>query len=142
MIIVERATEDDYSDIITIDRAVIGDDRRMAYLTRAIIERNALVARIGAERVGFAVTTQSFFERFFVALLVVHPDYRRRGVGTALMHYIEKTCPDDRIFASTDDSNQNARRLLATLGFVQSGFIENLTPGERELIYVKFLDSA
>lgn len=140
MIIVERATEDDYSDIIAIDEAVMGDDHRKPYLTKAIINREVIVARIGAERVGFAILNRSFFEQYFVALLIVHPDHRRQGIATALMHYIEKTCPERKLFASTNTSNTTARRLLASLGFIHSGQIDNLNDGDPEIVYVKFLE--
>lgn len=140
MIIVERATEDDYSEIVAIDEAVIGDDHRKAYITKAIINREVIVARISAERVGFGIINRSFFEHYFVALLVVHPDHRRQGIATEIMRYVEKTCPDNKLFTSTNQSNTTARLLLARLGYIQSGEIHNLDNADPEIIYVKFLE--
>ena len=140
MIIVERATEDDYSDIIDIDIAFLGDDRRRPYLTRAIMNREMVVARLAAQRVGFAIANRAFFERYFVAAIVVHPDYRRQGIARALLRYVEKTCPDRRIFASASDSNMVGRRMLATLGYTEAGHLDYINDNERELIYVKFLN--
>lgn len=140
MIIVERATEDDYSEIVAIDEAVVGDDHRKVTITKAIINREVIVARIGAERVGFGIINRSFFEHYFVALLVVHPDHRRQGIAMEIMRYIEKTCPETKLFTSTNESNTIARLFLARLHYIQSGEINNLDDGDPEIIYVKFLE--
>jgi GNAT superfamily N-acetyltransferase len=139
MIVVERATEDDYSDICAIDAAEVGDYRRSDTITRAILNRECLVARRGADRLGFAVVNRAFFGQFFIEEIVVHPDARRRGVGRAIMQYAERTCPQSRLFTSTPESNIPMQRVCAALGYVRSGYIDNVHEGEREIIFVKFL---
>lgn len=137
MIIVERATEDDLAQIYAIDAAL--DGQRAEYLTQAVIKRQCILARIGAEGVGFLIWDKSFFGYPFIALLGVHPAHWRKGVGTALMQYVEKTTLDEKLFTAVNESNLKMQRLCEKLGFVRSGSIENLDEGDPKLIYFKQL---
>ncbi len=136
MIVVERATEDDLAELLAIDHSGEAGERDR-HLTDAVRNRQALIARVGEERVGFAVVNQSFFGQHFVELLMVHADFRRRGVASALMHYVEKTRPNQKLFTSTNESNLPMQALLDKLGYSRSGYVENLDEGDPELIYFK-----
>ncbi|MBS0412587.1 MAG: GNAT family N-acetyltransferase [Proteobacteria bacterium] len=92
----------------------------------------------GGNPLGYVVASTHFFARPFVDLLVVDENQRRRGVGTALMAQCEAAHDDDRLFTSTNESNQPMRALLAQAGYQVSGVIENLDPGDPELVFVKF----
>jgi len=98
----------------------------------------ALVAR--GRTVGFAIVTRHFFGFPFVDLLMVADPERRGGVGSALMEQCERSHDADRIFTSTNESNAPMRRLLAKADWSVSGVIENLDPGDPELVFVKFRD--
>lgn len=139
MIVVERASPEDLPDIIEIDRLHTGNEARRESLTKAVIDREMLVARRGFTRLGFAIMNRAFFEQVFIALVVVHPDHRRQGIGSALLAYAEKTCPQPKLFTSTNQSNVIMQNLLENRGYQRSGFVENLDPGDPELIYVRFL---
>jgi GNAT superfamily N-acetyltransferase len=136
--IVERATEDNLADILYIDRAH-GDTGRAAYLEAAVRQRECYVAREGWDITGFAVLTRSFFGQYFIELLVVHPEHRRKGVGAALVAHIERIVPAEKLFTSTNESNMSMRGLLEKLGYTRSGWIDNLDEGDPELIYFKRL---
>lgn len=138
-ILVERATEDDYADICAIDTAHVGDDSRCEYLAKAIMARHCLIAREAGQALGFGVVENSFFGNPFIELLIVHTDHRKRGVGMAIIHYIEKTCPSPKLFTSTNESNIPMQKLCEKLGFVRSGYVENLDEGDPEIIYFKRL---
>ncbi|HXU70578.1 MAG TPA: GNAT family N-acetyltransferase [Polyangia bacterium] len=97
------------------------------------------VAHRDAKLVGFAVLVDHFFGRPFVELLVVAEDARRSGVGTALLAAIEDAIAGDRLFTSTNESNAPMRALLAKVGWILSGRIENLDAGDPELVFVKLL---
>lgn len=90
------------------------------------------------EALGFALVTRHFFGFPFVDLLVVADDARRRGVGLALMSQCERDHDADRIFTSTNESNAPMRGLLDKAGWQASGQIDNLDPGDPELVFVKF----
>ncbi len=92
----------------------------------------------GGEILGFAIVTRHFFGFPFVDLLVVAEAARRHGVGLALMAQCEADHDADRIFTSTNESNAPMRRLLAKADWSVSGVIENLDPGDPELVFVKF----
>ena len=92
----------------------------------------------GDRAVGFAVVTRHFYAFPFVDLLVVAESARRGGVGSALMARCEADHDRDRIFTSTNESNTPMRRLLAKAGWLASGQIDNLDPGDPELVFVKF----
>lgn len=139
MIVVERATEDDLADILAIDRAHGAEDRG-AWLVDAVRQRQALIAREGERRLGYAIVTRHFYGYPFIDLIVVHPDARRRGVAAALFDYIEKTQPGEKLFTSTNESNIIMQTLLAGRGFVRSGWVDNLDEGDPELIYFKRLE--
>ena len=91
---------------------------------------------------GFAIVTRHFFGFPFVDLLVVAEAARGGGVGAALMARCEAEHDADRIFTSTNESNAPMRRLLAKADWKVSGVIENLDPGDPELVFVKFRASA
>ena len=87
---------------------------------------------------GFAIVSRHFYAYPFVDLLVVSEAHRRGGVGLALMDHCEASHTADRIFTSTSESNAPMRHLLAKAEWRVSGVIENLDPGDPELVFVKF----
>jgi RimJ/RimL family protein N-acetyltransferase len=60
-------------------------------------------------------------------------------VGVAVLRAIESTIMADRVFTSTNESNAPMRALLAQCGYKPIGSIDNLDPGDPELVFVKFL---
>ena len=138
-ILVERATEDDFADLCAIEAAQLGNDSRRDYLAKAIMARHCVVARESGRALGFGVVDNSFFGNPFIELLIVHPDHRRHGVGEAIIRYVEKTCPSPKLFTSTNESNLPMQKLCEKLGFIRSGYVENLDEGDPELIYFKWL---
>ncbi len=45
--------------------------------------------------------------------------------------------PGKRVWTSTNESNAPMRALLGSAGFVESGRVDNLDPGDPELIFVR-----
>ena len=77
--------------------------------------------------------------RGFLRLLAVRETARRRGIGSTLFRAAEQRCASDKLFTSTNASNAAMQQLLARLGYVRSGKIENLDPGDPEWVYVRAL---
>ena len=96
-----------------------------------------LEARADGEPVGFLILDRGFFGCHFVELLYVHAEWRRRGIGTALMRAAEQRCAGQKLFTSTNESNLPMQAACARWGFVLSGRVENLDDGDPELIYFK-----
>jgi GNAT superfamily N-acetyltransferase len=122
-----------------IDPRVANDLHRRDVIDSAIASRQCLVAERLGHPAGYGIFSRSFYERDFVDLLFVSEEARRSGIGTALLRAIEQNCDSDKLFTSTNESNAPMRALLARCGYAQSGRIENLDPGDPELVFVKFL---
>ena len=105
----------------------------------------SLAAEIGDSVVGFLLARVYYGE--FGALervasidtMGVHPDFRRRGTGSELIGRAETICRTEKLFTSTNESNAPMQALLAKLGYLRSGIIENLHEDDPELVYLKRL---
>lgn len=136
--LVEEAHEADYAAVRALDRLLVGVRDRSEALREWIARRECLVARAdGGEIAGFAIVTRDFFAQCFIALLVVHPEQRRRGVASTLIRAVEARSPTPKLFTSTNQSNTAMQAVCEKLGFVRSGFVENLDEGDPEIIYFK-----
>jgi GNAT superfamily N-acetyltransferase len=112
---------------------------RAEYLERAVRERHCYIAREGWDVLGFVTFAPVFFGEYFIELLVVHPEQRRKGVATALIRHIERICPAEKLFTSTNQSNTPMQTLCEKLGYIKSGWIDNLDEDDPEIIYFKRL---
>lgn len=136
---VTRGARFDFGAVAAIDRLVLESDARAGWLAEHVADGHCWVARKEGEIVGFAIFSPSFFRRWFIDLLIVHPDQRRQGVGTALVRQCEAVCAAPVLFISTAKSNAAMRALLAKLDYEPSGRIENLDEDDPELIFIKRL---
>ena len=136
---VAGATPGDIRAVQAIDERVLGKAERRTFLREAVEREECLVARFEGVIAGFAVVDRSFYDQRFVALLIVDPDYQRRGIGSALMRAVEARFPGEKLFTSTNASNLKMQALCERLGYVRSGYIENLDEGDPEIIYFKQL---
>ena len=64
---------------------------------------------------------------------------RRHGVARALYRMVEEISPSPRVFSSTEETNAVSIKMHTALGFVPSGYIDNLPQGYRELLFYKRL---
>jgi len=138
-ITVKRGTRFNTGSVMELDRLVNGTGERPNLIGPLFADGNIWVARVGEEIVGFMAFSPTLLHHWAVEMLVVHPDHRRKGVGTALVRHCETICSDRRFFTAVGESNEAMRGLLAKLGHEPSGQIAHLTEGESTLIYVKQL---
>jgi ribosomal protein S18 acetylase RimI-like enzyme len=134
---VRGARSDDVEAIEALDPRASVDEERRRFIRQAVAEGSAFVAEHGGDAgvVGYVVLEHTFFGHGFVSMLVVHPDHRRAGVGSTLMRHLERACRSARIFTSTNRSNRPMQALLEGLGYVRSGIVDDLDPGDPELVY-------
>ncbi|MGM0863127.1 MAG: GNAT family N-acetyltransferase [Bacillota bacterium] len=137
MRIVGYAHIDDLESLIQIDCQVIGNESRHDQIQEAILEKRCLVVRVGEITAGFLIFNNHFFGNTFVSLIIVSPEERRKGNASLLLKHVEEITPSDKIFSSTNRSNEQMHKTFQVNGYSQSGKIENLDPGDPEIVYYK-----
>ncbi|HEY8418456.1 MAG TPA: GNAT family N-acetyltransferase [Limnochordales bacterium] len=138
---IREATPADAAALTAFDAVAQRDSRRVDYIHRAIQAGQCYVAQRGGAPVGYTVLTYSFYGNGMVEMLYVAEAHRRSGVGRALLEHLESLCRTPKLFTSTNLSNKPMQLLLAKSGYTLSGYIENLDPGDPELVYVKHLET-
>lgn len=138
--LIRDASLDDVAALLGFDpMAQAGDLKRCADIQAWVEAGYTLVAVSPVDVVGYVSTLPAhLFARDFVALLVVHPDHRRRGVGTALLKAAIEQAASSRVFTSTNASNTPMKALLASSGWVKSGTLDGFDPRDPEEFY--FID--
>ncbi|MGN6148452.1 MAG: GNAT family N-acetyltransferase [Rhizomicrobium sp.] len=132
----------DRRTLVALDPLAEKDLQRREAIDSAIAARRCWVAEGFGRVVGYGILSRNFFHRDFIEIVFVSEDARRTGAGAALLSSIERAAKDEKLFTSTNASNAAMRGLLFTRGYRESGRIDNLDPGDPEMVYVKFLERA
>jgi ribosomal protein S18 acetylase RimI-like enzyme len=135
---IRLAHKTDMHEISAFDQVAQQDQARVVFISKAIEARNCYVSQLDSKIIGYGVLEYSFYSYGFIAMLYVHPNFRRQGIGESLVLHMERECETEKLFTSTNQSNKPMQALLKKLDFQPSGIIENLDPGDPELIYFKF----
>lgn len=134
------ATIQELEPVCAIDELVLGDtSSRHEYLSQAITNGKCFVALDKETIAGFIIYDITFYGNAFIRLLIVSPDFRRKGAATALIWHVEAICPTEKLFTSTNESNDAMKFLCESLGYIKSGWIENLDEDDPEVVYFKRL---
>ncbi|MGH7863517.1 MAG: GNAT family N-acetyltransferase [Candidatus Binataceae bacterium] len=142
MMIIERASEEDFEHICAMDETGIRARGQREIIARSLARDRVYVARADGKVRGFLILEQSFYGNGFISLLLVQEQWRRQGVATTPMRNAERDCPTAKIFTSTNESNIPMRCLCERIGYVSTGRIENLDEGDPEIVYFKSLADA
>lgn len=113
------------------------DKSSTAVLKVARAAGEALVAMRDSELVGVIAWHRHFFGCPFIALVAVAESARRQGIARALLEAVEAEVGEGKLFTSTNESNAVAQELFEHSEFVRSGRVENLDPGDSEILYYK-----
>ncbi|MBE9102610.1 GNAT family N-acetyltransferase [Vacuolonema iberomarrocanum] len=133
------ATITDADVIVAFDHVATSEPARVEFIHDQINSSACYVAVIDANVVAYAVLNYKFYDNGWIEMLYVHPQFRRQGIGSALIRHLIDQCRTPKLFTSTNQSNLPMQLLLTTLEFDRSGFIENLDEGDPELVYFKRL---
>jgi GNAT superfamily N-acetyltransferase len=134
--VVRLAVSTDVEQILAIDPTAV---TRRTLIQSAINDGECFVAASNGVLLGYGLMDHEFFDRGFVRLIYVHTAHRRLGVATRLFDELETQCKSNRIFSSTNLSNQPMRGFLVSRGYVLSGMIQDLDEGDPEMFYSKRL---
>jgi ribosomal protein S18 acetylase RimI-like enzyme len=133
------ANTEDYEGCIELHTVVVGADRRREFLRDRIEWGKMYVAVISDRIIGLITFETNFIGCLYISLLLVHPDFRRRGIARRLVERVGSYSKDGRLFSSTEEDNEVSRAMHEALGFRKSGYIENLPQPQKEIIYYKYL---
>lgn len=137
MLRIERSNPRDVERLCHFDPMARRDAARRVMLMSWARQGQVEIGLVGDSIVGFAVLTHSFFHQPFIELLMIGETYRRQGYGRALVEHCVAAVPVGvKLWTSTNESNASMRALLAVAGFIASGRVDNLDPGDPELIFV------
>lgn len=113
-------------------------DRRMD------MERGELlIADLGSNScVGYAkLTCNEFFNKPLISIVNTHPDYRGKGVATALIKAAIDQATWHKVYTTTEVSNTKMQSLLQHLGFEQVAEIKGFNfDGEAEFVFCHTTD--
>ncbi len=133
------AEDQDIEALIELDPLSHTDAKRIPFIKHAVQSGTCYLIEADRQLVGYGVLDHSFYQYGFVAMLYLHPNFRRNRLASRIMEFFEGLCATDKLFTSTNKSNQPAQKLFESLGYRQSGVIEGLDEGDPELIYMKRL---
>lgn len=137
MIDIRSGLAGDAAYMKALDALIPGRTRSRDWYDGAVRSGEALAATLDGKFAGFAIHHRHFFERDFLSLLVVEPMCRRRGVASALLAAVVARCDNRELFTSTNRSNAVMLAALTRWGFIPSGRIDNIDPGDPELVFLK-----
>ncbi|WP_439668894.1 N-acetyltransferase domain-containing protein [Cupriavidus necator] len=140
-ITVRIATTNDLSSITELDVIAQRENSRLEAIATALSRKQCWVAEaVDSNFVaisGYGILDRSFFGQHFIPLVVVRSSMRRQGIARTIMETLDAQCRGEKLFTSANQSNLPMRKLLLGAGFVESGFIDHLDPGDPEIVYVR-----
>ena len=125
--------------IIAFDHLAASDPARVRFIQDQIKSSACHIAVIDGNVVAYAVLNYKFYDNGWIEMLYVHPQFRRQGIGSALIRHLINECRTPKLFTSTNQSNFPMQQLLSSLEFDRSGWIENLDENDPEMVYFKRL---
>jgi GNAT superfamily N-acetyltransferase len=136
---IRRGQASDAQALKDLDTIVPVDPRRADSIDRWLEEDVVFVAEVGAVVVGYGVFNHAFFRQGNVDMLMLHRDYRGQRIAERLLEALEETCDTAKLFVTTNLSNHRMQGLLLRRGYAACGFIDELDPGDPELVFFKKL---
>lgn len=135
--VIRLARPEEAAPCVDLAESVVGSRRAGPLVQTALDREQLLVALDDGVVVGALAYRTDWFACTFVTLVSVLEDRRRRGVARGLFEAVEARSPGPRLFSSTEETNVAAIRMHRALGFVESGYVDNLPQGYRELLVYK-----
>ena len=136
---IRTAVKPDAESITNFDLVAKSDSSRREFISQSIDSGLCYVFECENRIIAYGVLEYSFYGNGFIAMLYVHPQFRRRGFGIELIKHVEKMCQTEKLFTSTNQSNKPMQALLSRMEYKPSGVIENLDEDDPELVYFKRL---
>ncbi|MBN3554400.1 GNAT family N-acetyltransferase [Fictibacillus nanhaiensis] len=139
---IQNAKKHHLHKIIELDKKMIGSDHRKEEIHQAIKEERCLILYEEEEVAAFLIYHTHFFDCCFISLIMVDPAHQRKGLASSLLTHMSKISPTNKLFSSTNESNESMKKVFIKNHFKKSGFVNNLDEGDPEIIYFKKLLNA
>lgn len=129
-------TEQDLGDVMAVERTSFHAPWTREMFEKELANRSSrpLVFKKEGKPVGYMVFWLVMDEAHLMTV-AVHPAHRSRGIGRAMLEYLESQCRAQRlqtIVLEVARGNAAARHLYRTFGFQSVGFRRNYYPGSGE----------
>ncbi len=109
---------------------------------RKIESQEVVVAEWNSKRVGYVRLEYLWSIVPYIALIRVLPEYRRRGVGKALLRFIKmflRNTGHDTLYSSSQADEPDPQAWHRHVGFEECGFIAGINDGIGEVFFRKCL---
>ena len=132
--------KEDSNAIKAIDSSIGSDPNRAELIDLSLHQGTVRIATYDSNILGYSIVNYSFFHRAPREMLMVAETSRGKGIGRALLREAQTSMGENcELWTSTNESNKLMQSLLESEGFELTGKIENLDPGDPELVYFKKL---
>ncbi len=132
-----KASKADQEAITNCDSIAPKNQARVLQIKDWLEHDLVLLAELKTKVIGYGVLNHSFFRQATIEMLMIHPDYRGQAVGQELMIALEKQCHNEKLWVTTNLSNQPMQKLLSRLAYESGGYIHALDEDDPELIFYK-----
>lgn len=141
-VLIRSGSPDDADILKSLDSVVPHDPARAGFIDAWLRNDTVLVAECEGRVVGYGVFNHAFFHQGQIDMLMLHPDFRGRRIGEFLLKALEMKCDTPKLFVTTNLSNHRMQSLLLRMGYKSCGYIDELDPGDPELVFVKKMEQA
>jgi ribosomal protein S18 acetylase RimI-like enzyme len=139
MHIIRIAKNDDIPGIKAIDHLIERDPARACAIDAATGRGDCIVLEVKSRIAGYGIVKPDFFGHFLIEMVYLADNCRGQGYGLEMLATMQQKATTDRIFTSCNHSNTRMQHVLEREGWCYSGFINNLDPGDPEIIYCRFV---
>ncbi len=132
----------DLETICRLDTLALRDFRQRDFVASAIEEGRCWLAFFEETPVAYGVFNYQFHGYGVIQRVFVRPDYRRLGIGRALLDHFAAVCSSPRLYITVPQHELPMLELVRTRGYAISGVVHELGNDGPALIFVKDLLSA
>ncbi|MHC4820109.1 MAG: GNAT family N-acetyltransferase [Planctomycetota bacterium] len=116
---------------------VMGEARAAPFIQSHFREHRIIVAEAEEQVVGFLAWRTDWFDSSFVSRVLVHEEFRRKGIAREFYKAVEHLSPHPRVYSSTDEVNVESMKMHESFGYEPAGHLEFLPQETREMFWFK-----
>ena len=136
---IRKAIAKDAQSIKGIDTIIPINPSRAKMIDEWLQKDIVIVAEIDNQMVGYGVFNHEFFRQSQIDMLMISKEFRGKRIGEKIILSLEEYADTNKMFITTNLSNHPMQKLLFRTGYKPCGYIDELDPGDPELVFVKHL---